>query len=75
MEFSKFFLLDDPDLGWDRCWFGSPADEAFGVDAIVSTHTPASPQLSRGGLGRNGSPLKGLAIDGILLTGNELIAN
>ena len=24
----------DPDLGWDRSWFGGLADEAFGVDAI-----------------------------------------
>jgi hypothetical protein len=24
----------DPDLGWDSCWFGGLADEAFGVDAI-----------------------------------------
>ena len=24
----------DPDLGWNREWFGRLADEAFGVDAI-----------------------------------------
>jgi len=24
----------DPDLGWNREWFGRLADEAFGMDAI-----------------------------------------
>lgn len=24
----------DPDLGWDRLWFGSLADEVFGTDPI-----------------------------------------
>src|SRR5208283_1062699 len=24
----------DPDLRWNRCWFGGLVDEAFGMDAI-----------------------------------------
>jgi len=34
---SFFICLErfvDPDLCWDRCWFGGLADEAFGMDAI-----------------------------------------
>jgi hypothetical protein len=34
---SNFICVErsvDPDLGWNRCWFGRLVDEAFGMDAI-----------------------------------------